>query len=246
MITALLTTVPLMALLGLHDVGLASRENRAISIPAPAALDTTVWSIARAAYVTARERGLAQREFLVVIDYSRPSTERRMWVVNMFSGALVTRTHVAHGSGSGAATPFRFSNRVNSNQSSLGVFITGESYIGQHGRALRLDGVEPGINDMARVRNVVFHGSRYVSDWLAERSGRIGRSQGCPAVAEDEARRLVPILEGGAVLFAWYPERTWLQRSRWIPDALRQAMLPTLPPKDFAKQGRRRGSRRTV
>lgn len=244
MIIDLLAMTPVLASLALATTAPASRDSAADSVSAPEALDARVWTMAHAAYARARRTGVAKREFLVVIDYTQPSAAKRLWVVNMRNGDLVTRTHVAHGSGSGADTPSRFSNRLHSNQSSVGVFVTGESYWGQHGQALRLDGLEPGVNDRARRRNVVFHGSRYVSAALADRAGRVGRSQGCPAVDADEARRLVPILEGGAVIFAWYPERRWLRSSRWIPEALRASLMPPTPAAHRSRPVRRASATR--
>lgn len=220
----------------------ATREGAADTIAAPKGLDVTVWEMAKAAYIRAEDEGVAQRQFLAVIDFTRPSRERRLWVVNMRNGELVANELVAHGRGSGGDRPFRFSNRVGSNQSSMGVFLTGEPYRGTHGPALKLHGLERGINDRAYARAIVLHGSRYVTPEMAER-GRIGRSLGCPAVGEEVALRLIPVLADGAVLFAWYPDRKWLQKSAWLPAGLRaqgeaiaDAILP--PPSAFRRASR--------
>lgn len=192
------------------------------TIATPAGLTPAVWHMAEAAYHQAYDQGLAQRQFLAVIDYSKPSGEKRLWVVNMHNGDVVTHAHVAHGRASGMDIPRTFSNRMNSNASSIGVFVTGASYWGDRGLSLRLHGLETGVNDRAIDRGVVLHGSRYVSAQIAAAQGRVGRSQGCPAVSEELALQLVPMLEGGAVLFAWYPEPTWIERTRWIPETLKE------------------------
>lgn len=198
----------------------AVRET-ADTLATPAGLTPAVWHMAEAAYHQAYDQGLAQRQFLAVIDYSKPSRERRLWVVNMHNGEVITYAHVAHGKASGMDIPRTFSNRMHSNASSIGVFVTGARYWGDRGLSLKLHGLETGVNDRAIDRGVVLHGSRYVSAEIAQSQGRIGRSLGCPAVSEELALQLVPLLEGGAVLFAWYPERTWIERTRWIPEAFK-------------------------
>lgn len=217
----LCTALLLLAALGGAPGSLAARETPPDPQAAPKGMDPKVWTLAMAAYDEAREKGVVKRQLLAVIDYSRPSKEKRLWVVNMWSGEVELHTWVAHGKGSGADTPTRFSNRRNSYASSVGVFVTGQSYWGEHGRALRLHGLERGVNDRAFARGVVLHGSRYVSKEAAEKDGRIGRSLGCPAVAQEDAKLLVPMLEDGALLFVWYPDVNWLARTRFIPDNMR-------------------------
>src|SRR5690606_6407251 len=99
---------------------------------------------------------------------------------------------------------------------SIGLFRTQESYYGQHGYSLRMDGLEPGINDQARQRAIVIHGADYVDASWVERQGRIGRSHGCPAVAQDVIRTVVDNLKGGQFLFAYYPDEQWLQTSSYL------------------------------
>jgi hypothetical protein len=220
MVHALFTLASLAVALGASPDSAAVREIHD-SIATPAGLTPAVWQMAQSAYRQARDQGVAQRQFLAVIDYSKPSGQKRLWVVNMHDGEVIAYAHVAHGKGSGMDTPFKFSNRMQSNASSIGVFVTGPSYWGDRGLSLRLNGLEPGINDRVLDRGVVLHGSRYVSPEIAATQGRVGRSLGCPAVSEEVALQLVPMLEGGAVLFAWYPEPTWIERTRWIPEALK-------------------------
>ncbi|MDX2192192.1 MAG: murein L,D-transpeptidase catalytic domain family protein [Gemmatimonadales bacterium] len=192
------------------------------SVPAPSGLDPAIWATAEAAFHRANDAELVQRPFVAVVDYSRPSSERRLWVVNMRNGELFAHTHVAHGAASGDLLATRFSNRRDSHATSLGVFLTGRSYRGGKGLALRLHGLEAGINDHAYARGVVLHASRSVTPEFARARGRVGRSNGCLSVSEWEALRLVPVLAEGALLVAWAPEPRWLQTSAWVPDSLRR------------------------
>lgn len=156
----------------------------------------------------------AQR--LAIIDFSRPSTERRLWIFDLRSNKLVLSDLVAHGQKSGENLATRFSNVEGSNQSSLGLFRTQESYIGKHGYSLRMDGLEPGINDLARERAIVIHPADYVSPALIRSQGRIGRSLGCPAVRPEVAQQVVDSLKGGQFMFSYYPDQRWLQSSVYL------------------------------
>jgi hypothetical protein len=148
-------------------------------------------------------RGLADAgERLAVIDYARPSTEPRLWVFDLQGPSLLFVEHVAHGRGSGENLAQRFSNREGSHQSSLGLFRTGETYDGGNGYSLRLDGLEPGLNDRARERAIVMHGAAYVDPLQALRQGRLGRSFGCPAVRTAVARPLIDAIKQGQLLYA--------------------------------------------
>lgn len=160
--------------------------------------------------------GAEAADRLAVIDFSLPSSERRLWIFDLRSKELLLTDYVAHGSKSGANHAKEFSNRVGSHQSSLGLFRTAESYRGKHGYSLRMDGLEPGINDRARERAIVIHPADYVNPkWIASQ-GRIGRSQGCPAVRPEVGRMVVDSLKGGQYLFAWYPDQDWLASSAYL------------------------------
>ena len=150
---------------------------------------------------------------LAVIDYSRPSTEPRLWVFDLERKALLFAEHVAHGRGSGGNLAQAFSNREGSHQSSLGLFRTAETYDGGNGYSLRMDGLEPGVNDAARDRLIVMHGAPYVDPLAALKQGRLGRSFGCPAVRPQVARELIDTLKQGQLLFAYYPDPEWLAGS---------------------------------
>ena len=157
---------------------------------------------------------------LAVIDYSRPSTERRLWVFDLAAKPqLLFSEHVAHGRGSGENHARAFSNVEGSHQTSLGLFRTAETYQGGNGYSLRLDGLEPGTNDRARERAIVMHGAPYVEPALAQRQGRLGRSYGCPAVRREVAHSMIDTLRGGQLLFAYYPDTQWLARSPFLSCA---------------------------
>ena len=179
-------------------------------------LDREVLRHALAAMQCAVNNGAGQADRLAVIDYSRPSTERRLWVFDLQQRRLLLNDLVAHGRESGENIATRFSNSEGSHQSSLGLFRTRETYSGKHGYSLRLDGLEPGFNDRARERAIVIHGADYVSPALINGQGRIGRSQGCPAVRPEVASMVIDSLKGGQFMFSWYPDQRWLNSSAYL------------------------------
>ncbi len=155
---------------------------------------------------------------LGVIDYSRPSTEPRLWVFDLARQRLLFEEWVAHGRNSGDNLTTRFSNREGSYMSSLGGFTAQETYMGGNGYSLRLRGLEPGFNDQARERAIVIHGAPYVNPVAAKRQGRLGRSLGCPAVRPQVARELIDTIRDGTFVFAYYPDQNWLARSRLLGE----------------------------
>jgi len=180
---------------------------------APAA-NPQVISLATRAADCARRQGLLEGfRHLAVIDYSLPSTKPRMWVFDVAQGRLLFQELVAHGRNTGERLAERFSNIEGSKMSSLGLFQTAETYYGSNGYSLRLRGLDAGFNDKALERAIVMHGAPYVSEAIAERVGRIGRSWGCPAVRQEVARTVIDTLKGGALIFAYYPDSKWLKES---------------------------------
>jgi hypothetical protein len=179
-------------------------------------LDREVLRHALAAMQCAVNNGAAPARRLAVIDYSRPSTERRLWLFDLDKRRLLLRDFVAHGRRSGENFATEFSNSLGSYQSSLGLFRTAESYRGKHGYSLRMDGLEPGINDLARERAIVIHAADYVNPALVASQGRIGRSLGCPAVRPEVARMVIDQLKGGQFMFAWYPDQKWMRSSAYL------------------------------
>lgn len=155
-------------------------------------------------------------ERLAVIDYSLPSTQPRMWVFDLRKPRLLFRELVSHGVGSGDSVATAFSNIPESYQSSLGLFRTLNSYDGGNGYSLRLQGMEPGVNDNAFDRAIVIHGADYVSEEFIEKTGRIGRSHGCPAVRSEVAIPLINSIKDNQYLFTYYPDQDWLRSSAFL------------------------------
>lgn len=171
-------------------------------------LSREVLDAALSATACAQARGEVDGHALAVIDYTRPSVLQRLWLFDLDTGD-VRRMLVAHGEATGGLWATDFSNTPDSHQTSLGLFRGAEVYEGDHGRSLRLDGLEPGFNDAARAREIVVHGADYVSYGFILRNGRLGRSWGCPAVPTDEADALVTALADGGALFAWGERPGW-------------------------------------
>lgn len=155
-------------------------------------------------------------ERLAVIDFSRSANEPRLWVFDLAGERLLYEELVSHGRGTGDAEARWFSNTPDSHQSSLGLFRTMNSYHGSNGYSLRLEGLEPGVNDLAYERAIVIHGADYVSDAFVQRHGRLGRSHGCPAVRQEVAAPLIDSLKDEQYLFAYYPDPEWLAQSQFI------------------------------
>ncbi len=181
-----------------------------------AGLSAPVLDLGLRAYECGRRRGEFRRPLLTIIDYSLPSVQRRLWVLDLARNRVLFHELVAHGQNSGENLAFAFSNQPGSRQSSLGLFRTDESYLGQHGESLRLAGLEYGVNDMAEDRAVVMHGADYVSDSYADQHGRLGRSWGCPALPLGVHRELIETIKDGTAVFAYYPDPTWLRRSSFL------------------------------
>lgn len=180
-------------------------------------LDPQVLGLALDAAGCAAESGrVAPPRRLAVIDYSKPSTEPRLWIFDLHEARLLHAEHVAHGRRSGENFATSFSNQDSSHQTSLGLFATAETYAGGNGYSLRMDGLEPGINDHARDRAIVMHGAPYVDPVMAQRQGRLGRSLGCPAVRPAVAHEVIDTLKGGQLLFAYYPDQQWLANSTFF------------------------------
>jgi hypothetical protein len=159
-----------------------------------------------AAMKCAQSQGIgvdAQR--LAIIDYTLPSREKRMWVVDLETRKLLFKEPVAHGQKSGFDIPTAFSDREGSHQTSLGLFLTGATYHGGNGYSLRMQGLSKGFNQSAMRRKIVMHGAAYVNPRAAASMGRLGRSWGCPAVRLAIAKPLIDALKDGNFIFAHGP-----------------------------------------
>lgn len=183
---------------------------------AAAAPRKQVMDLARRAWECARRSGEIDGSLLTVIDYSLPSTAKRLWVMDMPTRRVLFHELVAHGEGSGDLEAVSFSNRPGSRCSSLGLFRTEDIYAGRHGASLRLEGLEPGINDNAMDRALVIHGAAYVNPRIAATYGRLGRSHGCPALDRRVNRPIINRIKGGSAVFAYYPDARWLASSRFL------------------------------
>ena len=221
----------------MHLLGILLASAALFASPPPSqesfqALVPATSQVALKAALTARDKavrsGAVRRtDVLTVIDYSRPSTEPRLFVIDIAANRLRFAERVAHGRGSGENETVRFSNREGSHMTSLGVFRAAEAYAGQHGVSLRLDGLEPGFNDRARERAIVVHGAGYVNPTIVASQGRLGRSWGCPAVRPEIARELIETIKQGSLVVAYYPDADWLARSAFLKAPERPAADPS-------------------
>jgi L,D-transpeptidase catalytic domain len=169
---------------------------------------------------------------LIVIDYSRPSLEPRLWLFDLDAATLLLTDYVAHGRNSGDNLAVRFSNTEGSLQSSLGLFVGRNSYFGKNGRSLRLQGLEPGFNDRAMQRAIVLHSADYVNPSLGANLGRLGRSHGCPVVRPALNDQVIDALRNGQHLYVYYPDPDWLRRSKLLqcePERTAFATAPKTP-----------------
>lgn len=157
-----------------------------------------------------------RKPLLTIIDYSLPSSKKRLWVLHLRTKRVLFYEYVSHGKNTGLLWARRFSNRNQSRQSSLGLFVTADTYRGRNGFSLRLDGLDKGFNHNARRRAIVMHGAWYVSRKFLQKHRRLGRSWGCPAVRTRIHKRLLNRIKRGSGLFIYYPHSKWLRSSRWL------------------------------
>lgn len=176
-------------------------------------LNKKVLKLALVAYNKASAKGAVKKPVLTVIDYSLPSSKQRMWIFDVRKEKLLYNTYVAHGQNSGMTTPHHFSNKTSSKETSLGTYVTRDTYIGSKGYSLNLQGLEKGFNDNAYNRRVVIHGAWYVEPDFIKKTGRAGRSWGCPSIAQTLAKPVINTIKGGSVVFAYYPDRYYLSHT---------------------------------
>jgi len=156
---------------------------------------------------------LSNKKLLSIIDYSKPSTEKRFFIIDIENHKLLYHTLVAHGKKSGYVNATTFSNKYGSHKSSLGFFRTGNSYFGIRGYSLKLEGLEKGINDNARLRGIIIHGANYVDERLVNGTGVIGRSWGCPAVSNKLSKEIINLLKGGSLLYIYANDELYKENS---------------------------------
>jgi hypothetical protein len=214
------TSVPLALPVAKSIIGLPQRSSTNKEEPdrdAPNGMREVVWQKANMARDCAIAHGqISSRARLAIIDYDLPSSSRRLWIVDRAKHKVLLSEWVAHGSGSGELMAKSFSNQEGSLKTSLGVFRVGEVYEGKHGQSLRMDGLERGFNDQARARGVVMHSAWYANPDIASKTGRLGRSQGCPAVREKAFAQVEGALRDGGMLFSYSIQGNWLARSQYL------------------------------
>jgi hypothetical protein len=168
-------------------------------------------------YLNLKNEGrLNESGILSIIDFTKPSTEKRFYTIDLVNHKVKLYTYVSHGKNTGENKAERFSNVIHSNQSSLGFYITAETYIGSKGFSLKLDGVEKGYNDLMRERAVVIHAADYVSEQWIRNVGRLGRSQGCPALPMNISREVINHIKNKTLIFAYYNDEKYLGDSRYL------------------------------
>lgn len=159
---------------------------------------------------------LANDSLITIIDYSLPSTQNRLFIIDLKNQKVIKESLVAHGKKTGDIYAEYFSNKLQSHKSSLGFFITEDTYQGKHGYSLRLNGVEENINNNAMERAIVIHGANYVSEKYINKYGRIGRSFGCPALPVDQNQEIIDLIKNNTCLFIYYPSGEYLANSGLI------------------------------
>lgn len=161
------------------------------------------------------EKKMIQRSnYLTICDLSQSSGQKRLYIIDLANEKLIINTYVAHGKNSGGEYATKFSNKMESLQTSLGFYITSDTYIGEHGLSLRINGVDPGFNDKALERSIVIHGAAYVDAARANAGIFMGRSWGCPAVPQKESKNIITIIKGGTCLFIFHPSKNYLLGSK--------------------------------
>ncbi|MEO8253212.1 MAG: murein L,D-transpeptidase catalytic domain family protein [Flavobacterium sp.] len=163
-----------------------------------------------------KAQGLISKNILTLIDFSLSANTKRLWVIDLDTDTILLHSLVAHGRNTGQEFANSFSNLPESYKSSLGFYVTGEIYSGKHGKSLKLDGVEKGINDNARTRAVVIHGANYVSDSFIQNNKRLGRSLGCPAVPIEVTDKLIRTIKDKSCLFIYFPSESYKNSSKLI------------------------------
>jgi len=160
-----------------------------------------------------KEKFINRAEVITIIDFSLPSTSKRLWVIDLYQSKVLFHSLVSHGRNSGGLMAEKFSNAPGSFTSSPGFYTTGETYFGRHGLSLKLNGLEKGINDKARERAIVIHGADYVAPDFISKHGRLGRSHGCPAVPTQLSKEIIETIKDGSCLFIYVPKESYTSNS---------------------------------
>jgi len=160
----------------------------------------------------------ADNHIFSIIDFRLPSTEKRMWVIDLKTKNILFHTYVAHGENSGKKHALYFSNKVNSHQSSLGYYLTEETYYGKNGLSLKLKGLEHGFNHNARKRYIVLHGADYATEDYLKENGILGNSEGCPAIPMEIHQQMIEVSKNGSCLFIYFPDLNYTEKSMYFNE----------------------------
>lgn len=177
-------------------------------------LSENAFNYAYKGYKKLLAKGIVKSELLTICDFSQSSRKKRLYIVDLGNNEIVLNTYVAHGKNSGAEFATKFSNKMSSLQSSLGFYLTKNTYYGEHGLSLKVQGLEPGFNDKAMQRAIVVHGADYIEPSWLNRSNYMGRSFGCPAVPDDQSNFIINTIKNGSCLFIYHPSKNYLNRSK--------------------------------
>jgi len=162
---------------------------------------------------------IKNNRIISIVDFSLPSYKKRLFIIDLVSGKLLFNTFVSHGKNSGKEMATKFSNDLNSFASSLGFYVTGDTYEGEHGYSLRLQGLEEGINDNAYDRSIVMHSAPYINGQVIKKLGYIGRSLGCPAIPVSVHKAIINTIKNGSCLFLYSPDEQYLSHSRFLKSS---------------------------
>ena len=163
-----------------------------------------------------KQNGIVTKDIVSICDFTQSSNNKRLYIIDLVSGKLLFNTLVAHGKNTGEEFAQTFSNEPSSYKSSLGFYTTKETYFGEHGLSLKLEGEEPGFNDKAEDRAIVMHGADYVCDKFICQFGRLGRSFGCPSVPFELHEKIINTIKDGTCLFVYYPDKKYLTASKLL------------------------------
>jgi len=160
-----------------------------------------------------KNQHLQNTSFLSIVDLSQSSNSKRLYIIDIDQKKVIFNTYVAHGRNSGGEFASSFANKPESFKSSLGFYVTGETYNGAHGLSMRLKGIEKEFNGFAEKRGIVMHGAPYVCESFINQNGRLGRSKGCPAVSPELCNPIVNCIKQGSCFFMFYPDSTYYKKS---------------------------------
>lgn len=178
-------------------------------------LNETAFQLAWKGFLSLLNKGqVSNSDYLSIVDFSQSSNNKRLYIIDLQEMKIFHNTYVAHGRNSGGEFATSFSNTPQSHKSSLGFYVTADTYVGQHGLSLKIKGIERGINDRALARRIVIHGSAYVGEKFLARNPFTGRSFGCPAVPARETETIINTIKEGTCLFIYHPTKNYTSRSK--------------------------------